>query len=75
MPDTIMTRAVIVRMKRRAPGEPMESFRTRSMSLKGMTCAIAWLIGQRLSVPRLDGHGRSCPTGSSTGRRKYGSRS
>jgi hypothetical protein len=35
MPDTIMTRAVIVRMRRRAPGETLEPFRSRTHEPEG----------------------------------------
>jgi hypothetical protein len=35
LPDTIMTRAVIIRMRKRAPGEPVEPFRTRMHEPEG----------------------------------------
>lgn len=35
MPDTIMTRAVIIRMRRRAPGEAVEQFRLRAHEPEG----------------------------------------
>lgn len=35
LPDTIMTRAVIVRMRRRAPGEKVEQFRSRTHEPQG----------------------------------------
>lgn len=35
MPDTIMTRSVIIRMRRRAPHEPVEPFRTREHEFPG----------------------------------------
>ena len=35
LPDTIMTRAVIIRMRRRAPGEPVEPFRSRQHDAAG----------------------------------------
>lgn len=35
LPDTIMSRAVIIRMRRRAPHEPVESFRLRTQEPEG----------------------------------------
>ncbi len=35
MPDTIMTRSVIIRMRRRAPGEKVEPFRSREHEVPG----------------------------------------
>ena len=35
LPDTMMTRAVILRMRRRAPHEPVEPFRTRTHEPEG----------------------------------------
>lgn len=35
LPDTIMSRAIIIRMRRRAPGELVEPFRTRSQEPEG----------------------------------------
>lgn len=35
LPDTIMSRSVIIRMRRRAPHEPVQSFRTRQHELPG----------------------------------------
>ncbi len=35
LPDTIMSRSVIIRMRRRAPNEPVEPFRTRKHECEG----------------------------------------
>jgi hypothetical protein len=35
LPDTIMTRSVVIRMRRRAPSEPIEPFRTREHASEG----------------------------------------
>ncbi len=45
LPDTIMTRSVIIRMRRRAPGEPVEQFRSRQQDIPGhdlRDCLAAW---------------------------------
>jgi hypothetical protein len=42
MPDTIMTRSVIIRMRRRAPGEKVDPFRSREHSIAGQA------LGRRL---------------------------
>ena len=44
LPDTIMSRSIIIRMRRRAPGEFVEPFRTRSQEPEGH------LIRDRLAV-------------------------
>jgi hypothetical protein len=48
LPDTIMTRAVIVRMRRRAPGETLEPFRLRTHEPEGRQLRerlAAWAAG------------------------------
>src|SRR5262249_33509118 len=41
LPDTIMTRSVIVRMRRRAPDERIEPFRCREW--RGIAPTLSWL--------------------------------
>ncbi|TCO41185.1 DUF3631 domain-containing protein [Dokdonella fugitiva] len=58
LPDTILTRAVIVRMRRRAPSETVEPYRHRVHSAEGDALAVrlaAWmeLVGPRIQWPEL----------------------
>lgn len=54
LPDTIMTRAVVVRMRRRAPGETVEPWRLRingpeAEQLRERISAWAWSVAGRLA--------------------------
>jgi hypothetical protein len=58
LPDTILTRAVIVRMRRRAPSETVEPYRHRVHSAEGETLALrlaAWAesVGSDIQWPEM----------------------
>ena len=42
LPDTILSRSVIVRMRRRAPDERVEPYRRRVMRRRARNCATGW---------------------------------
>lgn len=55
MPDTIMTRSVIVRMKKRMKDEPVESFRSRLHIPEAEALAAELAAWARTHGPKLDG--------------------
>lgn len=63
LPDTLMTRSVIIRMRRRAPGEKVEPFRHRVVEPQGHRLRdrlAAWTDGV---YPQLDGAWPEMPDG------------
>lgn len=60
LPDTIMDRAVIVRMRRRAPDEPIRDYRERVTRPKVKRCACSWPPGPRRWPSESATHGRTC---------------
>ena len=51
LPDTLLSRSVVVRMRRRAPGERVEPFRRRVQQPKGTRSATSWRAGPTRSPP------------------------
>ena len=72
LPDTILTRSVIVRMRRRAPGEAVEQFRHRNQSREAAPVYTAMETWAR-TVPTIK-TGPNCRRRSSTEMPMYGNR-
>ena len=61
LPDTIMTRSVIVRMRRRSPPSPSSRGGAGSTHPRPRSCAGDSRLGRTASPPRRSTHGRTCP--------------
>lgn len=62
LPDTIMSRSIVVRMRRRAPTEPVEPWRPRVNGPGPRSCTTGWRTG-RPPLTRWKAVGRRCRTG------------
>lgn len=64
LPDTIMTRSIVVRMRRRADDERVESWRPDSSSLRRRSSTPGWRSGRppRVNISAETSGGLTCPT-------------
>ena len=74
LPDTIMSRAIVIHMRRRAPGEEVRRYRERVTRPEGEALAARSPRGPSRSRPRSATRGRNCRPGSTTGLPTCGSR-
>ena len=66
LPDTIMSRSIVVRMRRRAPDETVEPWRRRVNGPEGEEIAARLSNWAEASVPGQPTPGRRCPVASKT---------
>jgi hypothetical protein len=74
LPDTLLSRAAVIRMQRRLKGEKVEPFRTRTSIRRARRSARNWPRGRSRCLMTQSLHDPRCPRASRIGRPTPGSR-